>query len=735
MDEIIDKLAKQILAQGTKGWTGEGFGSAEANAKDMARILAQAGITDINQFGTKIVDVPESRIFVDDEFGGSEQVTPASQRRIYYNKATDQEIMPNYSRAGGNIWSGTFSGKGSTGYGVRFDDKGNPQFYTEYGGTTSDWVPFRENILKPAALAAAAIYGIPLVSEALTGAAAGAGAGAAGAAGATAAELAAAAELASAAGTAAGTAGTLGTASAIPNILVTTGKLAPVMTAAEIAALAAPVTAGLLSTPTVAEPTTNIEVTGAKIKPPVDGIFPTIGAGLLGAKLVSGTGAKTTSKITPSDVIKGIGTAATVASLLSDGKKESGFDIVDVPSDWRSPTRTTGTSGGVGGVGGVGNVPIDFGTMELLRGTQWERLINPAIQRSSVQTAMPGVMPGQLVQPRSIPTQFVIDQIANQTVPIAPVAPGTAAGPSAAPVGTTGLNLYEPGYEQRFGVTPPGSFVVGGDGQRTPEELRTEYEKNVRDTALGGARYLQDLYNYQPTGRSAFGDLYTRALADPSLISRGANESIEDALLRLKANVREAEDRQAGREALRAQFEGQGGNQFIITGQPYGTDMTDPYMGASLGTALENLRRIQAQNPEYQDIQSVISALTGSPVSGVVPTAPTAPITMENVTPASFPTMPVTGGPGAVPKFPEAQLISAPDDFNMLRRMQEFRETVPAPQQISADVGLIPQFPQPVGVPLPYMQPQSYTPVGQPIGLESLIYALSNGQTDASAMV
>jgi hypothetical protein len=323
----IDFLAKQILGQGTSGWSGEGFGSSEANAKDMARILAEAGITDINQFGTKIVDVPESRIFVDDEFGGSEQVTPASQRKIYYNKATGQEIMPNYSRAGGNIWSGTFAGKGSTGYGVRFDAQGNPQFYTEYGGTTSDWVPFRENILKPAALAAAAIYGIPLVTEALTGAAAGAGAGAAGAGAATAAELAAAAELASAAGT-------LGTASAIPNILVTAGKLAPVMTAAEIAALAAPVATGLLSTPSVTpsvpepsnvievvapkptptitpieavaattpvvaellsqpavqtpeiipevvEPSATMEVTGAKIRPPLEGIFPAVGASLL----------------------------------------------------------------------------------------------------------------------------------------------------------------------------------------------------------------------------------------------------------------------------------------------------------------------------------------------------------------------------------------------------------------------------------------------------------------------
>jgi len=180
--------------------------------------------------------------------------------------------------------------------------------------------------------------------------------------------------------------------------------------------------------------------------------------------------------------------------------------------------------------------------------------------------------------------------------------------------------------------------------------------------------------------------------------------------------------------------------------------MTDPYMGASLGTSLENLRRIQAQNPEYKDIGSVISALTGSPVSEVVPTAPPAPMTVENVVASlpNIPSAPVTGGPGAVPKLPEVPpqpfypgIIK--DDFNMLRRMQEFRETVPVapPQQFAGDSGLIPQFPQPYAnvvpayvAPQPYFQtPQQYTPVGQPIGLESLIYALSNGQTDASAMV
>jgi len=45
-------LTNQILAQNlTDKWQGEGFGTAQANAADMAGIMASIGITDINQFG------------------------------------------------------------------------------------------------------------------------------------------------------------------------------------------------------------------------------------------------------------------------------------------------------------------------------------------------------------------------------------------------------------------------------------------------------------------------------------------------------------------------------------------------------------------------------------------------------------------------------------------------------------------------------------------------------------
>jgi len=52
MATTVDNLVKQILGQNTTSqWTGEGYGSAQANAEAMAKRLADAGITDIKQFG------------------------------------------------------------------------------------------------------------------------------------------------------------------------------------------------------------------------------------------------------------------------------------------------------------------------------------------------------------------------------------------------------------------------------------------------------------------------------------------------------------------------------------------------------------------------------------------------------------------------------------------------------------------------------------------------------------
>jgi len=126
-----DKLAQQILGSSdTSKWSGEGFGSAQANAADMAKILNSIGITDINQFGQITKQVPTY-----DEDGnqsGTQTVT------TYGNKVTGQEVPNTYSeRQTGNAWGGTFAGSGNTGYRVQFDAQGNPMFYTT-GASSSD---------------------------------------------------------------------------------------------------------------------------------------------------------------------------------------------------------------------------------------------------------------------------------------------------------------------------------------------------------------------------------------------------------------------------------------------------------------------------------------------------------------------------------------------------------------------------------------------------------------------
>ena len=119
----VGNIANQILAQGTTDkWAGQGYGTPEKNAYDMAVMLAGQGISDINQFGQRTTTE-----------GGQE----------YFNKATGEAIKPFYDRAGGNIWGGTFAGKDSTAYGVEFDASGNPLFYSQSGGDSADvpsWV-------------------------------------------------------------------------------------------------------------------------------------------------------------------------------------------------------------------------------------------------------------------------------------------------------------------------------------------------------------------------------------------------------------------------------------------------------------------------------------------------------------------------------------------------------------------------------------------------------------------
>jgi len=197
-----ETLKKQILGQNlTTKWKGEGLGSAEANAADMAKIMASIGITDIKDFGkvplyepvqeigktyngqtvrtqynedgtsenyifkgtgqydqdgnetSTVVYVPKDAklepLYGQDVGGEFTQVDPSkvtikdgkavvATGETFGNKKTGQQVPNTYSeRQTGNFFGGTFAGKGNTGYGVQFDAQGNPIFYTQ-GASSND---------------------------------------------------------------------------------------------------------------------------------------------------------------------------------------------------------------------------------------------------------------------------------------------------------------------------------------------------------------------------------------------------------------------------------------------------------------------------------------------------------------------------------------------------------------------------------------------------------------------
>jgi hypothetical protein len=141
----VKKLAAQILAQNTTSkWTG-GL-SPEKSAMYMADDLAKSGINDISQVGQG-----ENGII---------------------NKLTGEKLQSGYGeRTEGNLWSGSFEGKGNTGFGVQFDAKGNPYFYTQ-GASSNDLVTmFKDDpLLGAAAQIAAGYFGGPWGSAALNAA-------------------------------------------------------------------------------------------------------------------------------------------------------------------------------------------------------------------------------------------------------------------------------------------------------------------------------------------------------------------------------------------------------------------------------------------------------------------------------------------------------------------------------------------------------------------------------------
>jgi hypothetical protein len=105
--DIIAKLTQQILAQGTSDkWTGQGKGSAQANAADMAKIIAATGVTDINQFGQ--VPVTQKVEVIQQKYNGQNVATYQNEdgttRQVYFkptgkldedgNPTAEQVLLP-----------------------------------------------------------------------------------------------------------------------------------------------------------------------------------------------------------------------------------------------------------------------------------------------------------------------------------------------------------------------------------------------------------------------------------------------------------------------------------------------------------------------------------------------------------------------------------------------------------------------------------------------------------------
>ena len=127
--ENVDKLSKQILAQNTtNAWKGDV--QPETAARYMADDLAKSGVTDISQVGKGDTGI--------------------------INTVTGEKLISSYGeRTKGNLWSGSYEGKGNTGFGVQFTETGKPIFYTE-GASSST---LKKDLLKAAVIAGAA-FGI-----------------------------------------------------------------------------------------------------------------------------------------------------------------------------------------------------------------------------------------------------------------------------------------------------------------------------------------------------------------------------------------------------------------------------------------------------------------------------------------------------------------------------------------------------------------------------------------------
>lgn len=144
------------------------------------------------------------------------------------------------------------------------------------------------------------------------------------------------------------------------------------------------------------------------------------------------------SKLTVSDALRAAGLVGSVVgagkiadSLGSGGSSGSGaFDIVPIPSDWKSPPPT-----------GVAEftplAPIDFGNKEMLQGTQWEKLLSPTYGQTPPMPTMP-----------TNPSNMTFDQLTK-------ILGGTR---ESIPSANLSINDVIAGIQSQYGQTPQGSM-------------------------------------------------------------------------------------------------------------------------------------------------------------------------------------------------------------------------------------------------------------------------------------
>jgi hypothetical protein len=155
-------LYKEMLAQQQAGsaqyWSKGNLGNEKAAAADFALRLAENGIGSLRELGQRTVKSSGGY----DE-GGNEVITETTE---YFNKSTG-DALPDWNRVAVGPKSGS-----RLAYNMHFTEDGMVIPYTTR--VTSEWVDFRENVVKPVAGIVLAAYGVPYVSTALAGTAAGA---------------------------------------------------------------------------------------------------------------------------------------------------------------------------------------------------------------------------------------------------------------------------------------------------------------------------------------------------------------------------------------------------------------------------------------------------------------------------------------------------------------------------------------------------------------------------------